>query len=59
MQYAVAAICALVSLLLYPVFMGYMVKKIIEKKPFVLEAIVLALFGWCLWYWPFYVISRL
>ena len=59
MQYAVVAICALLSLLLYPAVMGCMVKKIIEKKSFELEGVVLALFGGCIWFWFFYVFGRL
>ena len=59
MQYAVLAVCALFCLILYPVFMGHMVKKIIEKKSFMLEGIVLAIFGGCIWYWLVYVFGRL
>ena len=59
MLYAVATVCALFCLLLYPAVMACMVKKIIEKKSFALEAVVLALFGGCIWFWLFYVFGRL
>lgn len=58
-QFTILTLCALLCFLLYPVVLGCMIKKIVEKKDFAPEVFFLALFGGCIWFWITFVFSSL